>query len=429
VTETRTVELSLATPGVDADGRPVRVPLGVTAGEPRDAEPDLHAEHMLLNVGPQHPATHGVLRLVVELDGEVVKRVIPHIGYLHSGFEKLGEYRHYNQIIPLTDRTDYLAPMANNVALALAAEQLMEIELTERCKVLRVIACEMSRIISHIVWLGTTAVDIGAFTPFLWTFQERERMYDLQEAWTGARLTTSLTRVGGLMADIPEGFEAGLKAACASLLSSLDEVDRLLTANAIWCGRTQGIGVMTAEEAINWGLSGPMLRASGVAYDVRKNRPYLDYQTYDFDIPIGEHGDIYDRYLVRMEEMRQSVRILDQALARLPDGPINVDDPRVILPPKSAAMSDMEAMIFHFKQVMEGVPAPVGEVYFAIENGKGELGTYFVSDGTAKPVRWRIRPPSFVNLAALPKMAEGHLLSDLIAINASVDIVLGEIDR
>ena len=428
MSEKRVVELDLATTGVDALGRPTRVPLGV-ADPDGDVEPDLGGDHLLLNIGPQHPATHGVLRLVVQLDGEVVERVIPHIGYLHSGFEKLGEYRHYNQIIPLTDRTDYLAPMANNVGLALAAEELMGIEITERCKVLRVIACEISRIISHIVWLGTTAVDIGAFTPFLWTFQEREKFYDLQEAWTGARLTTTLTRVGGMMADIPDDFEDGLRSCNRTLLASLDEVDRLLTRNAIWCARTQDIGVLSGEDAINYGMSGPMLRASGVAYDVRKDRPYLDYETYDFDVPVGEKGDVYDRYLVRMEEMRQSVRILEQALERLPDGPLNAADPRVILPPKSAAMNDMESMIFHFKQVMEGVPAPVGETYFPIENGKGELGYYLVSDGTAKPVRWRIRPPSLINLAALPKLAEGHLIADLIAINASVDIVMGEIDR
>jgi len=424
----RVVELDLATTGVDAQGRPLRVPLGAELEPPAD-EPDFRAEHMLVNMGPQHPATHGVLRLVVELDGEVVVRCIPHVGYLHSGFEKLGEYRHYNQIIPLTDRTDYLSPMSNNVCLAMAAESLMGIEITERCKVLRLIACEMSRIISHIVWLGTTCIDIGAFTPFLWTFQERERIYNLQEAWTGARLTTSLTRIGGMMADIPDGFERALREFCNTFPKVLDEVDSLLTRNAIWCGRTQGIGVMSAEEAINYGLSGPMLRASGVAYDLRKDRPYLGYETYDFEVPVGEHGDVYDRYLVRCEEMRQSIRILQQALDRLPDGPINVDDPRVILPPKRAAMTDMESMIFHFKQVMEGVPAPVGETYVAVENGKGELGYYFVSDGTAKPVRWRIRPPSYINLAALPKMAEGSLLSDLIAVNASVDIVMGEVDR
>ncbi|HTT68869.1 MAG TPA: NADH dehydrogenase (quinone) subunit D [Gemmatimonadales bacterium] len=425
--EKRVLELALATPGVDAAGNPARLPL--VAEAPLGAEPELKTDHMLINIGPQHPATHGVLRLVVELDGEVVVRVIPHIGYLHSGFEKLGEYRHYNQIIPLTDRTDYLSAPANNVAFALAAERLMGIEITERCKVLRVIACELSRIISHLVWAGTTAIDIGAFTVFLWMFQERERAYNLIEEWTGARLTTSLTRVGGLMADVPDGWAGRLKDWCAKFPKTLDEVDRMLLRNGIWLGRTQDVGVMTAAEAIDYSLSGPMLRASGVAFDVRKDHPYLDYDSYDFEVPVGQHGDVYDRYLVRMEEMRQSVRILEQALARLPDGPINAADARVILPPKRRLMSDMESMIHHFKQVMEGVPAPVGEVYLPVENPKGELGTYLVSDGSAKPVRWRIRPPSFLNIAALPKMAEGHLLSDLIAINASVDIVMGEIDR
>ena len=420
----RTLELDVATTGVDARGEPVRVPLGAAA-----VEPEIGGEHLLINLGPQHPATHGVLRLVVELDGETVVRVIPHLGYLHSGFEKLGEYRHYNQIIPLTDRTDYLSPMANNVALALAVEKLMGITITPRCTVLRVIACEMSRIISHMVWLGTTAIDLGAFTPFLWAFQERERIYNLQEMWTGARLTTSLTRVGGMMADIPDGFVEGLRHFITTYPKTLGEIDRVLTRNAIWAGRTQGIGVLTADEAINYSLSGPMLRASGVPWDMRKDQPYLDYETYDFEVPVGEHGDVYDRYLVRLEECYQSNRILAQALDRLPDGPINVDDPRVILPPKSRAMSDMEAMIFHFKQVMEGVKTPVGEAYVGVENPKGELGYYFVSDGTAKPVRWRIRPPAFINLAAISKMAEGHLLSDLIAINASIDIVMGEVDR
>jgi NADH-quinone oxidoreductase subunit D len=418
---TRTVELELATPGLDARGAPTRVPLGPA--------PEVGGEHLLINIGPQHPATHGVLRLVVELDGETVIRVIPHVGYLHSGFEKLGEYRHYNQIVPLTDRTDYLSPMANNVGMAMAAEKLLGIGITPRCTVLRVIACEMSRIISHMVWLGTTSIDLGAFTPFLWAFQERERIYNLQEMWTGARLTTSLTRVGGLMADIPDGFVEGLREFTKTYPKTLNEIDKVLTRNAVWAGRTQGIGVMTAPEAINYSLSGPMLRASGVPWDLRKDQPYLDYDSYDFEVPVGEHGDVYDRYLVRLEECHQSNRILEQALARLPDGPINVDDPRVILPSKSRAMSDMEAMIFHFKQVMEGVRAPVGEAYVGIENPKGELGNYFVSDGSAKPVRWRIRPPSFINLASISKMAQGHLLSDLIAINASVDIVMGEVDR
>jgi NADH-quinone oxidoreductase subunit D len=429
---TRTLEVSLATPGLDAQGSPTRVPLGVKLPDYHAAQDDLGGEHMLINIGPQHPATHGVLRLVIELDGETVVRVVPHVGYLHSGFEKLGEYRHYNQIVPLTDRTDYLAPMANNVCLALAAEKLMGIQITERCQVLRVIACEISRIIAHLVWLGTTGIDLGAYTPFLWCFYQRERLYNLQEAWTGARLTTSLTRVGGLMADIPEGWEAGLADFCRTFPRTLREVDTMFTRNAIWCGRTQGVGAMRAADAINYSLSGPMIRASGVPYDVRKDRPYLGYETYDFDVPVGEYGDIYDRYRVRLEEMFQSVRILEQAgerLARLKGAPINVDDPRLILPPKSRAMSDMEAMIFHFKQVMEGVKAPVGEAYLGVENPKGELGYYFVSDGTAKPVRWRIRPPSFINLACLPKLCEGVLLSDVIAINASVDIVMGEIDR
>jgi NADH-quinone oxidoreductase subunit D len=429
---TRTVEFALSTPGLDAQGRPLRVPLGLGFHPEAVAKPSFGEEHMLINIGPQHPATHGVLRLVVELEGETVKRVIPHIGYLHSGFEKLGEYRHYNQIIPLTDRTDYLAPMSNNVCLALAAEKLMGIQITERCTVLRVIACELSRIISHIVWLGTTGIDLGAYTPFLWSFYEREKVYDLQEEWTGARLTTTLTRVGGMMADVPEGWEDRLRDFCRNFPKVLRECDTMFTRNAIWLGRTAGVGAISGKDAINYSLSGPMLRASGVDYDVRKDRPYLGYETYDFDVPVGEHGDIYDRYLVRLEEMFQSTRILEQALdrlARLKGAPLNVDDPRVILPPKHRAMSDMEAMIFHFKQVMEGVPAPAGEAYFGIENPKGELGYYFVSDGSAKPVRWRIRPPSFINLACLPALCEGVLLSDVIAINASVDIVMGEIDR
>jgi NADH-quinone oxidoreductase subunit D len=426
----RTVEMALKTPTIGPDGRVVNAPLVMPRRRPSESvADDFGAEHMLINIGPQHPATHGVLRLVIELEGETVRRVIPHVGYLHSGFEKLAEYRHYNQIIPLTDRTDYLAPMSNNIALAMAVESLMGIEITERCRLLRVIAMELSRIISHLVWAGTTGIDLGAYTPFLWMFQERERVYDLQEAWTGARLTTSVARVGGMMADVPEGWEAGLREFVQTFPKTLREVDTMFTRNGVWVGRTQGVGAISAADAINWSLSGPMLRASGVPFDVRKDRPYLGYAEFDFDVPVGEHGDVYDRYRVRLEEMFQSVRILEQALAKLEPGPVNVSDPRVILPPKSRAMSDMEAMIFHFKQVMEGVRPPAGEVYSAVENPKGELGYYLVSDGTAKPVRWRIRPPSFINLAALPKLCEGALLADVIAINASVDIVMGEVDR
>jgi NADH-quinone oxidoreductase subunit D len=434
--ETRTVEVALATSGLDAQGRPVRTPLvvdGAGNAVPMEAlpaaEPDFDGEHMLINIGPQHPATHGVLRLVLELDGETVVRCIPHIGYLHCGFEKIGEYRQYNQIIPWTDREDYLNSIGNNVAFALGAERIFGIDITERCTVLRVIAAELSRIASHLVWVGTTCIDIGAFTPFLWAFQERENIYNLLEGWIGARLTTSATRVGGMAADIPDGWIAGLRAFLANFPKTIDEVDRMLTRNAIWVGRTIGLGVMTADEATNYGLSGPMLRASGVAYDVRKDFPYLGYETYDFDVPVGTNGDVYDRFLVRMEELRQSVRILTQAIERLPDGPLNVDDARVILPPKGKATSEMESMIHHFKQVMEGPRPPIGEAYVAVESPKGEKGYYLVSDGTAKPVRFRIRPPSFVNLSAIPKMVVGHLLSDVIAINASIDIVMGEIDR
>ncbi|MBT8337715.1 MAG: NADH dehydrogenase (quinone) subunit D [Gemmatimonadetes bacterium] len=392
-------------------------------------EPDLGSEHMLLNIGPQHPATHGVLRLVCELDGETVLKVIPHIGYLHSGFEKLGEYRTWNQIVPLTDRMDYLAPLIYNCAYVMSVEKLMGIEVTERCKVVRVIMMELDRIFGHLLWLGTTAIDVGAFTPFLYAFQQREKIYTLHEALTGARITTSATRVGGMMADIPEGWAEAVRDFANGLPATLDEVNNLLTTNAIHLGRTQDIGIISAEDAINYGFTGPNLRASGVPYDVRKDRPYYDYETYDFDVPLGEHGDCYDRYLVRMEEMVQSLRILHQALDRLPGGPINVEDPRVSLPSKTDCMNDMESMIHHFKLITEGIQAPVGDSWFSVEASKGELGMYVVSDGGSKPVRWRIRPPSFVNLSVIPKLAEGHLMSDLIMINASLDIVLGEIDR
>jgi NADH-quinone oxidoreductase subunit D len=421
----KTVEYAVTrSPSLGIDGQPIRTPV-----LPPGMEPELYGEKMLINIGPQHPATHGVLRLVLELDGETVVRCTPHIGYLHSSFEKLGEYRSWNQIIPLTDRMDYLAPLIYNCAYVMAVEKLMGIEVTERCKVVRVICMELDRVFSHLLWLGTTAIDIGAFTVFLWTFQERERIYSLHEAFTGARITTSATRVGGMMADLPPGWTEALQHFIDTVPKTLDEAETLLTHNQIWIGRNRDIGVISGEDAVNYGLTGANLRASGVAYDVRKDRPYYDYETYDFDVPIGEHGDCYDRYLVRLEEMRQSLRILQQALDRLPGGPINVDDPRVILPSKTDCMTDMESMIHHFKLVMEGVRAPVGESWFGLESSKGELGMYVVSDGGSKPVRWRVRGPSFINLSALPKMCEGHLLADVIAVNASLDIVLGEIDR
>jgi len=422
----KTVEYQISrTPELGLDFRPTQ---GLMA--PADLPvADFESENMLINIGPQHPATHGVLRLVLELDGETVVSCVPHIGYLHSSFEKLGEYRDWNQVVPLTDRMDYLAPLIYNCAYVMAVEKMMGVEVTERCKVVRVICMELDRIFSHLLWLGTWAIDVGAFTPFLYAFQEREKVYKLHESFTGARITTSATRVGGMMSDIPEGWEHGVRDFADGVMKTLDEIEYLLHTNGIHLGRTQGVGVISAEEAINCGLSGPNLRASGVPYDVRKDRPYYDYETYDFEVPIGEHGDCFDRYLVRFEEMRQSVRILHQAVDRLPDGPINVDDPRVALPSKTDAMNDMAAMIHHFKLVMEGVKAPVGESYFPVEGSKGELGMYVVSDGGSKPVRWRIRPPSFVNLSAIPQLVTGGLLADVIMVNASLDIVLGEIDR
>ena len=413
-------------PEMGPDGLPARSPLA-----PLDVpEPDFGTEHMLINIGPQHPATHGVLRLVCELDGETVTSVMPDIGYLHSSFEKLGEYRTWNQIVTLTDRMDYLAPLIYNCAYVMSVEKLMGIEVTERCKVVRVIIMELDRIFSHLLWLGTTAIDVGAFTPFLYAFQQRERIYRLHEALTGARITTSATRIGGMMADLPEGWIVGLEDFLDTFPDTLAEIDSLLTTNQIHIGRTQGVGAISAADAINYGFTGANLRAAGVDYDVRKDRPYYDYETYDFVVPVGEHGDCYDRYLCRMEEMRQSVSILRQAIARLPGGPINVEDPDISLPSKTDCMSDMESMIHHFKLIMEGIPAPEGDCYMAVEGSKGELGMYVVAEeGGTKPVRWRIRPPSFVNLSVIPKLAEGHLVSDLIMINASLDIVLGEIDR
>ena len=392
-------------------------------------QPNMESGNMLVNIGPQHPATHGVLRLLCELDGETVIKIDPDIGYLHSSFEKLGEYRTWNQIIPLTDRMDYLAPLMYNCVYVMAVEKLMGLEVTERCKIVRVLCMEMERIFSHLLWLGTTAIDVGAFTPFLYAFQERERIYKLHEAFTGARITTSATRIGGMMADLPEGWTDQLKDIVDTFPDTLDEIENLLTRNGIHLGRTQGIGCISADEAINAGFTGPNLRASGVDYDLRKDRPYYDYESYEFDVPVGTKGDCYDRYLVRMEEMRQSLKILDQALTRLPDGRINVDDPRVSLPSKTDCMNDMESMIHHFKIVTEGIRVPPGDCYFAVEGSKGELGMYVVSDGGEKPIRWRVRPPSFVNLSVLPQLAEGHQVSDLIMINASLDIVLGEIDR
>lgn len=390
---------------------------------------DLVGEKLVLNMGPSHPATHGVLRLILELDGEVITKADPDIGFLHRGDEKIAENMQYNQFVPYTDRLDYLAPLANNVAYALAVEKLMGWELPARGQTIRTICCEMARISAHLLGLGAYAMDVGAMTVFLYTFTQRETVYNLCEQLTGARFTTSYTRVGGQIRDLPEGFTDSLEKFCEEFLPCLDEVDTLLTRNKIFLDRTREVGVISKEDAIAWGLSGPNLRGSGVEHDLRKANPYLDYERFDFDIPIGEVGDSYDRYLVRMEEMRQSVRILRQAMADLPDGPINVADSKERLPEKERVLMSMEELIHHFILVTEGLDAPKGEVYFGAENPKGELGFYIHSKGGGVPYRLKIRAPSFVNLSILPKLLEGCLMSDTVAILGSLDFVMGECDR
>jgi NADH-quinone oxidoreductase subunit D len=384
---------------------------------------------MVINMGPSHPSTHGGLRLVVTLDGETVKAVRPYVGYLHRGMEKIAEGMTYTQFIPYTDRLDYLAPLSNNVAYIMAVEKLMGITVPPRARVIRVMCCEIARISAHLLWLGTGALDLGAATVFFHTFRERETLYNIIESLTGARLTTSYPRVGGLSSDLPAGWTDQVRRFVDSFPKALDELDALLTGNQIWMKRTQGIGIIRADEAIALGLTGPNLRGSGVAYDVRKSEPYLEYEEYDFEVPIGETGDVYDRYLVRFEEMRQSVRILDQALERLPDGPINIDDPRIVLPPKERVLRKMEELIQQFMIVTEGFQAPPGEIYHAIEAPKGELGFFIRSVGDKSPYRLHIRSPSFISLQAIERMSVGGLVSDLVAVIASLDPVMGEVDR
>jgi NADH-quinone oxidoreductase subunit D len=393
------------------------------------SETELLGEKLTINMGPSHPATHGVLRIVLELDGEVITKAVPDVGYLHRGDEKIAENMQYNQFVPYTDRLDYLAPLANNVAYALAVEKLLGWELPPRGKAVRVICCEMARISAHLLGLGAFAMDLGATTVFLYTFNEREKLYNLCELISGARFTTSYTRIGGQIRDLPDGFIETLKAFLDEFTPSLDEVDRLLTRNRIFVDRTKDLGVITREDAIAYGLTGPNLRGSGVAYDVRKAHPYLDYERYDFDIPIGSVGDAYDRYLVRVEEMRQSAKILRQVIEKLPDGPINVADPKNVPPKKPEVLMKMEELIHHFIIHTEGIDAPPGEIYFGAENPKGELGFYLHSKGGGVPYRLKIRAPSFVNLSVLPKILPGHLLSDVVSILGSLDFVMGECDR
>ena len=390
---------------------------------------DIVGEKLVLNMGPSHPATHGVLRMILELDGETITKAEPDVGYLHRGDEKIAENMHYNQFVPYTDRLDYLAPLANNVAYALAVEKLMGWEVPERGRAIRVICCELARISAHLLGVGVFAMDVGAMTVFLYTFTEREKIYNLCEQLTGARFTTSYTRVGGQIRDLPEGFTEAVLKFLDEVEPVIDEIDKLLTRNAIFIARTQDIGVITKADAIAYGISGPNLRGSGVEHDLRKTNPYLDYEKYEFDIPIGTKGDCYDRYLVRMEEMRQSVRILRQVFANLPGGPINVADAKNLLPNKDRVLMKMEELIHHFIIATQGIDAPAGEVYFGAENPKGELGFYIHSKGGGVPYRLKIRSPSFVNLSILSKIMPGHMLSDVPSVLGSLDFVMGECDR
>ncbi len=390
---------------------------------------DLLGEKMTLNMGPSHPATHGVLRLILELDGEIITKADPDVGFLHRGDEKIAENMHYNQFIPYTDRLDYLAPLANNVAYACAVEKLMGWELPPRGQAIRVLSCELARISAHLLGIGVFGMDVGAMTVFLYTFTEREKIYNLSEQLTGARFTTSYTRVGGQIRDLPEGFLAEVANFLDECEVTIDEVDKLLTKSQIFLNRTKDLGIITKEDAISYGITGPNLRAAGVPRDLRKDSPYLGYENYDFDVPIGEHGDCYDRYLMRMEEMRQSIRIVRQVIETIPNGPVNVTDAKGLLPKKQDVLMKMEELIHHFIVATQGLEAPEGEVYFGHENPKGELGFYINSKGGGAPHRLKIRSPSFINLSILPKLLKGCMVSDVPAILGSLDFVMGECDR
>jgi NADH-quinone oxidoreductase subunit D len=399
---------------------------------------DAHGERMVLNMGPSHPATHGVLRIVLELDGEVITKADPDVGYLHRGDEKIAENMTYTQFIPYTDRLDYLAPLASNVAYALAVEKLLGVhdKLPPRCQYIRVMCCELARISAHLLGLGAFAMDTGAITVFLLTFTEREKIYNLAEAASGARLTTSYTRIGGLARDIPPTWCGQVKQFLDEFEVAMGEVETLLTRNRIWVDRLRDLAVISKEMAIDYGLSGPNLRGSGVNWDLRKNQPYLCYKDLDFDIPVGSVGDCYDRYLVRQEEIRQSMRILRQCLQKIPGGwandshePVNIPDGKITLPTKQKVLTSMEELIHQFMLVTEGVNCPPGEVYFGHENPKGELGFYINSKGGGTPYRMKIRAPSFVNLSIIGELFPGAMISDVPVILGSLDFVMGESDR
>ena len=384
---------------------------------------------MTLNMGPQHPSTHGVLRLILDLDGETIVGVTPVVGYLHRAIGKIAEGLRYEQFVPYTDRLDYLAATINNLGYVQAAEKLMEIEVPKRARYLRVLFCELSRIESHLIWLGTHLIDLGATTPLFYCFRERETIRDLFEEVCGARMTHAYMRIGGVREDVPTGFLQRVREFVKTFPGRLAEYETLITRNPIFLRRAKGIGRISAEDAVAWGLSGPSLRGSGVEWDLRKAEPYAAYEELEFDIPLGEEGDAYDRYLVRIGEMRQSLRLIEQAAENLPEGPVRAVAPEFIRPPREEIQGNMQAMIRYFYVTMHGGSPPPGEVYSAVEGSKGEVGFYVVSDGGPRPVRVDIRGPSFVNLSALEEMSKGQYIADLVAIIGSIDIVLGEVDR
>jgi NADH-quinone oxidoreductase subunit D len=386
-------------------------------------------ERVILSLGPQHPSTHGVLRLVLELDGETVTRALFDIGYLHTGFEKTFEALTYSQGITLTDRMDYLAPLSNNLGFCLAVEKLLALEIPPKAQWVRVLLAELTRIQSHLVWLGTHALELGAMSPFLYTFREREEILKIFELVSGQRMMTSYFRVGGLALEPPLNWLKRVEKFVKDFPARLQEYEDLLTKNPIWMSRTVGIGVLTDAEALSMSLSGPSLRASGVAWDIRKSNPYSSYEKFDFDIPTRKEGDVYARYLVRMDEMRESIKIVRQAMEGMPDGLVKAAAPHIVLPERESMKTSIEALIYHFKIVTEGFHPPVGEVYQTIESPRGEIGFYMVSDGSPKPYRCHVRAPSFANLQSLIRIIEGRLLADVVACIASMDTVLGEIDR
>ena len=393
------------------------------------SERALEGDTVLLNMGPQHPSTHGVLRLLLELDGETIVSCIPDIGFLHTGIEKNMESKRYEQAATMTDRLDYLNTVGNVLAYCLAIEKLTGLDVPPRAQAVRVILCELHRIASHLVWLATQALDLAAQSVFLYCFREREYVLDILELVSGQRMMTTYFRPGGLWRDVPDEFEDTVRQFIEYFPARIDQYDTLLTKNPLFLERTQKIGVISGEEAVHWGLSGPTLRGSGVAYDLRTAAPYSGYEQYEFDVPTETGGDVYARYLVRMEEFRQSVRIVQQALDNLPDGPTRSDNRKYVPPPRSELGTSMEALIHHFKLWTEGFDVPKGSVYLPIESARGELGVFLESDGGNKPYRIHYRTPSFLHLQALPKMAVGHLVADLVAIIGSVDIVLGDADR